>query len=255
MKRALTLAVLSTLILGVRSLTAQAQRLSFDVVSVRENTGSDLSIRFDPDPPDGIRRSNWPLSSLVTYALNVPQPSRLVGLPEWTRTARYDISGRAGRPISDDERRSMVRAALEDTFGLRTRVETRELRVYVLTAARADKRLGPGLTPRPECATEKCASGGTGRPDGLTIRAITLTQLADGMLSGVRREIVRDETGIPGAFDVTMSWRPDNATADANDARPSFVTALEEQLGLQMDVQRRPVDVLIIDRIERPQEN
>jgi uncharacterized protein (TIGR03435 family) len=235
---------------GVQAFGAQGPTLRFDVVSVRENTGSDLSIRFEPDPPDGFRRTNYPLDSLVPYAFNIRQLSRISGLPEWTRGARYDISGKAARPISDDERRLMVRAVLEDDFGLKTH-ESREQTVYVMTAVRADKRLGPGLKPRPECDAEKCPSGGTGRPDSLEIRATTLTQLADGMLSNIRREIVRDETGIPGIFDVSMSWRPDNAANDPNDSRPSFVTAIQEQLGLKLEPQRRPVDVLIVDRIER----
>lgn len=242
---------LSVVVIGVQAVGSQSSTLRFDVVAVKENTGSDLSIRFEPDPPDGFRRTNYPLDSLVPYAFNIRQLSRISGLPAWTRSARYDIAGKAGRAISDNERRSMLRAVLEESFGLRTHVETREQTVYVLTAARADKRLGPGLTPRPDCDAETCTSSGTGRPDGLQVRATTLTQLADGMLSNIRREIVRDETGIPGVFDVTMSWRPDNAANDPNDSRPAFVTAIQEQLGLKLDPQRRPVDVLVIDRIER----
>ncbi len=245
------LALLFVATVGLHALGAQSPAPRFDVVSVKENTGTDLSITFAPHPPDGFRLTNYPLSSLVTYALNVPQPSRISGLPEWTRTARYDISGKATRAISDDERRAMLRAMLEDDFNMATHVESREQTVYVLTPVRADRRLGPGLTPRPECATETCSSGGTGRPDGLQIRAITLTRLADGMLSNIRREIVRDETGILGTFDVTMSWRPEGAGADLNDSRPDFVTAVREQLGLKLEPQRRPVDVVVIDRIER----
>jgi uncharacterized protein (TIGR03435 family) len=189
----------------------------------------------------------------VRYAHSIRQLSRITGLPEWTRSARYDISGRAGRVITDDQRRAMVLAVLETRFGLKTHVESREQTVYILTTVRADKRLGPGLKPRPECATERCSSGGTGRPDGLTISATTLTELADGMLSNIQRETVRDETGISGMFDVTMSWRPDTAGNDPNDPRPSFFTAIQEQLGLKLEPQRRPVDVLVVDAIARPE--
>lgn len=243
-------AFLLALVVGVSAFGGQSSALRFDVVSVKENTGSDLSIRVSAQPPDGFRQMNYPLASLVTYAFDIPQPSRISGLPDWTRSARYDISAKATRAISDGERRSMVRAVLEDHFSVATHIESREQNVYVLSAARADKRLGPGLKPRPECAVDTCPSGGTGRPDSLQIQAITLTRLADGMLSSVRREVVRDETGIPGVFDVTMSWRPDDV-ANPNDSRPSFFTAIQEQLGLKLEPQRRPVDVLIIDRIER----
>ena len=240
--------------LAMAAVAATAQQgpgLRFDVVSVKENTGSDLSIAYVPHPPDGIRLTNYPLSSLVTYAYNIRQPSRISGLPEWTRSARYDISGKAARAITEDERRAMARAMLEQDFRVATHVESREQTVHVLAAARADRRPGPGLKPRPECAVEQCSSGGTGRPDGLTVTAITLTELADGMLSNIRREVVRDETGIPGLFDVTMSWRPENAATDPNDPRPAFVTAIQEQLGLTLEAQRRQVEVLVVDRIER----
>src|SRR5438105_2072524 len=60
------------------------------------------------------------------------------------------------------------------------------------------------------------------------------------------------KTGIPGRFDVSTSWQPDSAALDPNDSRPSLFTALQEQLGLKLDSQRRPVDVLVIDAIERP---
>ena len=145
----------------------------------------------------------------------------------------------------------MLRDVLVTRFQLRTHVESRQQTVFVMTAMRPDKRLGPGLKLRTDCATDPCTSGGTGRPDGLVIRGTTLTQLADGMLSNLQRQVVRDETGIVGVFDVTMSWRPESPNPDPNDPRPSFFTAMEEQ-GLKLEPQRRPVDVLVVDRLERP---
>lgn len=83
------------------------------------------------------------------------------------------------------------------------------------------------------------------------LRAVTLKQLAEGMISAVRRELVLDETGIPGVFDVDMSWRPE-ASTDPDDARPAFVTAMQEQLGLKLEPTRRQIEVLVIHSIERP---
>ena len=145
----------------------------------------------------------------------------------------------------------MLREVLVTRFQLRTHVESREQTVFVMTAVRPDKRLGPGLKLRTDCGTDPCTSSGTGWPEGLAIRGTTLAQLADGMLSNLQRQVVRDETGIDGAFDVTISWRPESANPDPNDPRPSFFTAMQEQ-GLKLEPQRRPVDVLVIDRLERP---
>jgi uncharacterized protein (TIGR03435 family) len=224
----------------------------FEVVSVKENTGPDRGIPFIPQPPDGFRRTNLPLASYVTYAFGISQESRVDGMPDWADTTRYDIAAKAAGPITDAERRLMMREVMATRFGLRTHVESRQQTVYVMTAARADKRLGPGLKLRTDCDTDPCTGNGTGTLEGLTLRGATLTHLADVMLSNIRGEVVRDETGIPGAFDVTLTWRPESATADADDARPSFFTAVEEQLGLKLEPQRRPVEVLVIDRLERP---
>jgi len=196
---------------------------------------------------------NWPLASFVTYAFSLPQPSRVSGLPEWTRSTRYDVVGRAAGPITEPQRRQMMQAVLVNRFGLRTHVEKREQPVYVMLALHADKRTGPGLTPRPDCESSRCSEGGTGRPDGLSVRATTLTRLADGMLSNVLRQVVVDETGIPGIFDATASWRPESAAADPSDVRPSIFTALEEQWGVKLQPARRPVDVLVVDAIARPE--
>lgn len=236
--------------------SAAQDGLRFEVTSVRPNTGSDLSIPFSPPPPDGITLTNNPLESIVRYAYGV-QPFRVVGLPGWTREARYDISARAGRPITDDERRLMMRSLLADRFKLKARFESREQRVYVMTRLRSDSPLGPGLKSRPECnnAATPCQSGGTGTRVGgfIRSRALTLDQLASGMMSLMLDQVVRNETNTPGIFDVDLSWRPDDAAAD--DARPSFFTAVEEQFGMQLTPQRRPVDVLVVEHIGQPAEN
>ncbi|HEY1306767.1 MAG TPA: TIGR03435 family protein [Vicinamibacterales bacterium] len=238
-------------LLLVPSASAFAQEaLRFEVASVKANVGTDRSIPFRMPPPDGITLTNNPLESIIRYAYNV-QPFRLIGVPAWTREERYDIAAKAARPISEDERRLMMRALLVDRFHLNARFESRTQTVYVMKPVRADQRLGPGLKPRPDCNSTQCESGGTGRNDSIRVGAVTLTRLAEGMLSTVRGELVVNETGIPGTFDVELSWRPETST-DANDGRPAFSTALQEQLGLKLEPQRRPVDVLVVQSIERP---
>jgi uncharacterized protein (TIGR03435 family) len=238
------------------SVLAQAENsvLRFDVVSVKADTSGDLTIRSEPALPDGYRR-NLPVESHLRYAFDIAQLSRLVNLPDWALTTRYEIAGKATEPITDQQRRAMVRDVLATRFGLRTHVEQRELPVYILTTDRSDKRLGTGLRPRPDCASDPCERGGTGTPQGVKIRATTLTQFADGMLSNLLRQVVRDETGVGGVFDVEASWRPSAGDADAADNRPDMFTAFREQLGLRLEPSRRPVDVLVIDHIERPTEN
>jgi len=246
------LAIICTVIVSAIALIAQDSTLRFEVASVKPNVGPDRSITFRPNPADGILRSNNPLDSLVRYAYDL-QDFRVIGVPDWARDARYDIAAKASHPITEAERRQMMRALLADRFGMKSHFEMREHTVYLMTSSRADKRLGAGLKPRPECENPPtpCQSGGSGRQDGIVLRAVTLKQLAEGMISAVRRELVLDETGIGGVFDVEMTFRPETST-DPADARPAFVTAMQEQLGLKLEPQRRQIEVLVIDSIERP---
>jgi bla regulator protein blaR1 len=231
----------------------QDSTLRFEVASVKPNVSADGSITFRPDPADGFFRANYPLfDGVIRYAYEL-QAFRVIDAPEWTRTDRFDIAAKASRAISEAERRLMVRALLADRFRMKSHFEMREHTVYLMTPSRADKRLGAGLKPRPECENPPtpCQSGGTGRQDGILLRAVTLKQLAEGMISAVRRELVLDETGITGVFDVEMTFRPETSS-DPADARPAFVTAMQEQLGLKLEPTRRQIEVLVIDSIERP---
>jgi len=230
------------------------ERPRFEVASVRANTGSD-EIPFSPSPPDGYTVVNVPLESIVRFAYNV-QPFLVIGLPGWTHEASYDITAKAARPITNDERRLMVQSLLAERFDLKARFEKREQTVYVMTRLRPDGPLGPGLKPRPECvdAAKPCTSGGSGTRVGgfVRVRALTLDRLAGGMMSLMLDQVVYDESNTAGIFDVDLSWRPDDAPPD--DARPSFFTAVEEQLGLKLTPQRRPVDVLVVESIARASE-
>ena len=248
----LSIAIATTVVVHGQQPIASPQEIGprFDVASVKPNVGSDLSIPFRAPPADGIVLTNNPLESIIRYAFEV-QPFRLVGAPDWTRRERFDIAAKAASAISDQQRRQMMRALLIDRFQLKAHVEPRDRTIFLLTTARPDKRLGKGLTPRPECETTQCESGGGGQQGAIKQRAVTLTQFAQGMLSAVRGELILDETGVPGKFDVELSWRPEGST-DPEDTRPALVTAIEEQLGLKLQPQRRPIEMLIIDSIDRP---
>jgi uncharacterized protein (TIGR03435 family) len=243
---------------GVQDTSAPQPPLAFDIASVRPNVGSDTSIPASPIPSDGINLINRPLESLVRYAYDI-QFFRLIDMPTWASQERFDVSAKAGRPITDAERRLMLRQLLADRFGLKVHFEPREQTVYVMTRAQFDGALGPGLKPRPECpaAADTCMSAGSAIvPAGrLSLKAATLDLLASGLMSAVLERVVLNESKVGGHFDIELSWRPDAAAVDAADARPSFMTAVEEQLGMKLTAQRRSVAVLVIDRIDRPTAN
>jgi uncharacterized protein (TIGR03435 family) len=81
---------------------------------------------------------------------------------------------------------------------------------------------------------------------------ISMSSLVSALSSGISR-IVLDRTGLEGAYDVKLTWTPDFVRQGNGDVNtPSLSTALQEQLGLKLESTRGPVDVLVIDYVERP---
>ena len=161
---------------------------------------------------------------------------------------------------------AMIRTLLAQRFRLVARMERRAIPVYVLTFARTDRTLGPNLRQ----SSAGCSAGrrGGGEPScGLqrrrgfvAARGMTLDViLLHGLLPHLDRLVV-DETGLQGEFDWTLEWGAETtlSPADGRDSPqpaalgPSIFTAIEEQLGLRLQSGRRPVDVLVIDSLERP---
>ena len=70
-------------------------------------------------------------------------------------------------------------------------------------------------------------------------------------LSGSVGRVIIDKTGLNALYDIDLRWSPDNEP----DTGPSIFTALEEQLGLKLEPAKAPIDVIVIDHIERPSEN
>ena len=123
----------------------------------------------------------------------------------------------------------------------------------MLVLARRDGRLGPLF---------RKASGTShylGTTGAITAKAVTATVLASLLGPAVRRPVI-NRTGLPGTYDVELRWTPSDLAAPARSESalgdtPDIFTAMQEQLGLKLEPSRAPVDILVIDRVERPTEN
>src|SRR6185295_2753502 len=156
-----------------------------------------------------------------------------------------------------------LRGLLEDYFKLKYHWEPRQLPTATLTVNRNDGRLGPSLQRREAaCATPADCDvrfgPGLMRSDGMTIRL-----LADNLSSALQRVVV-DRTGLDGLYKLELHYIPENfrlngfnreqfPTIDPNG--PSIQDAVREQLGLKLELTTGPVDVLVIDHVERPSVN
>jgi uncharacterized protein (TIGR03435 family) len=228
------------------------------VVSIKPNRSGEQLASIRSTPGSFIWINNV-LRSLVLRAYGV-RTNELVGVPEWTLRDRYDIVIKAEGALSDGSEaavQKMLQIVLAERFNFRMHRELRLTPVYVLVTARSDGRLGPNLRP----STIKCegrASPTTGRPCGLfggptekmVADAVTMQQLALTLASFAQRFGI-DRTGIPGIFDMDLSFTRDLSATDP-DSPPNIFTAVKEQLGLELKPEHAPVNVLIIDNFDRP---
>ena len=210
-----------------------------------------------------------------TYGL---QNFQIVGGPDWFDSDRFDIVAKAADDAPPERMLLMVRTLLADRFKLAVHTETREIPIYALVMARSDGRPGPQLRAAAvDCAALLAAARAGGPPPPRAPageRPICGMQTAPGRmmaggyalpdvarnLSNFAGRMVVDKTGLTGLFDLDVTWTPDQMPpgplppgAPAIDPNgPSIFTALQEQLGLKLDSQRGPVDVLVIDHAEQP---
>jgi uncharacterized protein (TIGR03435 family) len=194
-------------------------------------------------------------------------PSQIIGGPAWTGSERYDITATIGselatRPASEltPLQPLLLRSLLEDRFKLKAHWETRNLPRYALVLAREDGRLGPQLhRSSADCSADFSACATTARQGLYASGGTPLSSLSNYLASAVVQQVVVDRTGLEGRFEIRLEWAPDQAssvgrgdTATQPADKPAIFTALQEQLGLKLEAERGPVDVVVIDHVERP---
>lgn len=256
----LTAAALFALALPLAVGVVQAQGpLAFDVASIKPANPEERNSRFNIVPGGGINVVNVPLRRLVEFAYNVRE-SQIQSGPGWINSMAYDIVARvekADGPIdlgkmSDSDRRTLesqirsrTQSLLEDRFQLKIRRETREMPILALTVAKGGLKLKP-------------VAEGDVRPTNIRVGRGTMTAQRVPMslfvqsLSRLTSQTVTDETGLAGAFDIQLEWAPD-LTPEAEG--PSIYTAMQEKLGLRLESKKGPVEIIVIERVEKPSEN
>ena len=251
---------------------ASTQSLSFEVASVRRNTSGSLIVNFAMEGNRYIGTNVSVKDLLTTVYAPVPR-ALIVGGPGWINTDRFDIVGVAVGTLGYPELVQMIRSLLIERFQLAVHSEAREGDVYHLTVARSSAELGPMLRPpTPDCAVARVDNQKCPRfvlAGKIVGTGITITDLAGMLEPWTEQRIVRDRTGLTGRYDVVLTWTPDrlaplppNAPEAILRAReaidpngPALSTALQEQLGLKLEAKKDKVDVLVVDRLERPTEN
>ena len=220
------------------------------------------------------------------------RPYQIIGGPHWMTIDRFDIEAKGDQGATREQVLLMLRSLLEDRFRFRFHRETRDLPAYILTLARSGAKPPPAKEggcfernmntvlpsePAPGQPGTPCGPPVTGmNPNGIATIGGGKVPIKEFVrtLQMILNQPVLDRTGITEPFDVDLKFtrddiagglpRPGNGgsepstplpAVDPLNAPPSILTALREQLGLKLEKSKGPVEVMIIDRLERPSPN
>jgi len=263
------IALFLTAMSAVIAAQSATPRLAFEVASIKRNTRVDSGGGGGFAPGGRFHITNIDVMTIVMIAHRTgPQlfRSQIVGGPDWIASETYDITAKvsddlAGKPLAQlfAMQPALLHSLLEDRFKLKSHRETRELQRYALVPARKDGSLGPQLRRAPvDCTAEPRRCGVQVQSGRFSSESTVISGFVNYLGSNVQRVVV-DRTGLDGRFAITLEFTPDRAplplAADAAPPpadKPSIFTALQDQLGLKLEPERGPVDVVVIDHIERP---
>lgn len=225
---------------------------------------------------DALSAKNVTLQNLVLNAYGI-RSFQLSGNPGWLDSERYDIEAKADSETAEAlqklagkdraaARSAMLQKLLTDRLKLVVHRETKELPVYFLVVAKSGLKMketapdAPGGTSR---------SGGNGVLQTMEGQGIPVSSIAV-MASGTVGRIIIDKTGLTGRYDFKISWSRNDSAAQpaaspaadaaavpvaADPTGPSIFTALQEQLGLKLESGKGPVEIIVIEHVERPSGN
>jgi len=228
--------------------------------------------------------TNLTLRRIILIAYEV-QDYQIAGAPGWIDSEHYDVQAKAeSNPSVQQMEGPMLRRLLEERFRLALHRETRQLPVYMLSVGKTGPKLQPskegsctpyatsspppvarpGDPPQVFCGFQHVPMDGLNRI--LEAKGVSMTALATNLsrtyTATLGRNVING-TGLTGAFDFHLAWAmdPPASVPGAENAShpdlagPSIFVALQEQLGLRLEAAKGPVEVLVIDHIEKPSGN
>jgi bla regulator protein blaR1 len=266
-------------------LHATAPLPSFEVATVKPRDPKVMIMMIYPGSQNVVRSAGTArLLIALAYNLGGTALQRIVGGPDWIddQKTSYVIEGKIPEDLyaqmqkmTGDQRHDqaslMVQSLLADRFKLKVHFEMREMPIYELIVAKDGPKLPPPNDSKPPVATPgsadpprppKMGGGEQVTKDGLKVGNMTL----DGMLTapwfGLGGRPIVNKTGLTGTYNLTLNWKPDipgppnpDGSASVPDGQASIFTVLQEELGLKLVSTKAPVEVIVIDHIEKPSEN
>lgn len=246
---------------------------AFDVVSIRPVPANapptHRSQDFTPVLPGGRytdERTN--IQSMIALAYGIRFPAKqILDLPPWTRHKDYSVTAKASPdlPVLPEAQnlaqvRQMLRKMLAERFRLRIHAETRVEPVFLLKPAKGGvkiREVPPPVPPAKPGFVNATMSDASGRMIG---HKATMEGMATALSIFLPRRVV-DNTGLSGHYDVDIRWQtneprnPDAPGGFGSDGVSLLISNLKEQLGLQLETGKGPVEYWRVEHIEPPTEN
>lgn len=222
----------------------------FEVVTVKPTPPDETRQGFDLQGRH-IKLMRESVLNIILMAYSV-HPKQVVDAPDWVSSEFFDVDGVPdveGEP-NLVQYQYLLQRLLAERFGLRMYKAKRDLPNYAL-------RVMPGGIKFAKTTWTKDNlphQGGHPGADGQTL-TFTNSTMSDFLLLGIQHFVDRpvvDETGLTGRYDFALHWLPDQIKAPEGDAAPGLFTAMREQLGLELKATKGPVDVLVVDNVEKP---
>jgi uncharacterized protein (TIGR03435 family) len=281
--RVLSLLIATFMMLSVRDTAAQSNVLQHSTSSqIADAESRPMAVDVDPSfevatiRPSNLdhpitgnpigHRSVFPGTTvlfLVGFIYDM-HDKQIVDAPDWMTSEKFDFEGVSDTPGTPDlqQVKVMFQKLLADRLQLKFHLEKRELSAYVLTVGKNGPKLIKSQDPNGMPSL-------LGRPQvgGMKGSNLTMPDFAHLLQSGILDRPVVDQTGLQGKYDFLLKWTPDESQftqvgirippqSETADAPPSLFTAIQEELGLRLAAHgKTPVQVLVIDHIEKPSAN
>ena len=241
---------------------AFAQRLEFDVASIKQNL-IDGPPGFKPQRSGGlVTMHNAQLSAVFYYAYNLTGDYQVVGFPrqfDW-----YDIDARTNDNATEEQIRLMFQSLLEDRFKLKVHRETRDVTAYELMISNGKSKLTPAHDGEMPATIEGrtfnvhpglCMTTLWREGAHFTCHAATMDKIV-AELSGLLHAPVVDRTRLTGTYDVNLLFLPNDRVLqpDAPPA-PTLEEAIRQELGFTLKKGKTPTEVIVVDHLEKPSAN
>jgi uncharacterized protein (TIGR03435 family) len=241
-----------------------SERPHFDVASIKPNSDGDYRVYVADNLGGRFSATGISFRLLMRYGYDV-QDFQIMGGPRWLGTDRWDVEAKAEgtqNRLPAEQQKHMIQALLADRFKLKVHFEKQKLTpAYALVVERSGPKF---MDSTGDAAFEVRVGRGH-----IALRKARLTALTAQLTRQLGRQVA-DKTNFNGEYDIVLDWTPEAGESSAipgqpgpppevqspgEDPKPSIFTALQVQLGLRLQATKAPLDVLIIDHVEKPAAN